>query len=122
MRPTQSSAQKTHEKVEPKSPPRKTVHHPPKPKRASDIGHGHGDVDLRELSDKSTRIGHPGAETSEGPTQSSARERHDKFESTSLPTLHFGNGVAPEAEKSPKLDAEGQAGEAPSTGTNGVQA
>ncbi|KAG8533186.1 uncharacterized protein KY384_001969 [Bacidia gigantensis] len=35
MRPTQSSAQKTHEKVEPKSPPRKNASHATRPKRKS---------------------------------------------------------------------------------------
>ncbi len=85
MRPTQSSAQKTHEKVEIKSPPRKTAH-PVKLKGTSegDHGHlGHGDADLHKLREKSARVGHPEAEASEGPTQSSARERHEKFDSKS---------------------------------------
>lgn len=43
MRPTQSSAQKTHDKVEAKSPPRKTL--APKPKRKS------GETDAAQVDD-----------------------------------------------------------------------
>jgi len=85
MRPTQSSAQKTHEKVEPRSPPRKTAHLV-KPKGTGDGDHGHlghGDMNLDKLRETSARAGHPLAEASEGPTQSSAKKTHEKVETKS---------------------------------------
>lgn len=98
MRPTQSSAQKTHDKVESKSPPRKTAH-PMKPRVTSggDHGHqGHGDMNLDKLRDSSARAGHPEADESEGPTQSSAQKTHEKVESKS-PPRHSGPRVTPKS-------------------------
>ncbi|KAK4692091.1 hypothetical protein P7C71_g5042, partial [Lecanoromycetidae sp. Uapishka_2] len=82
MRPTQSSAQKTHEKVESKSPPRKTAH-PLKPRVTSGGDHvlqSHGDKGLEKVRDSPARNGHSGLGEGEGP-QSSGQNIHAKLES-----------------------------------------
>ena len=84
MRPTQSSAQKTHEKVEVKSPPRKS--HPSRPKGTSEGSEKgkseQGDNKIDQAQEPATEASLPAAEGSGAPTTNGANETTNGAETT----------------------------------------
>ena len=76
MRPTQSSAQKTHEKVEPKTPPRKS--HPVRPKRTSEGSDKskseQGETKVEQPKEQMAEASQPPTETSEATSTNAANE------------------------------------------------
>jgi hypothetical protein len=76
MRPTQSSAQKTHEKVEPKTPPKKS--HPVRPKRTSEGSDKskseQGETKVEQPKEQMAEASQPPAETSEATSTNGANE------------------------------------------------
>lgn len=84
MRPTQSSAQKTHEKVEVKSPPRKS--HPSRPKGTSEGSEKskseQGDNKVDHAQEPAAEASLPAAEGSGGPSTNGAHENINGAETT----------------------------------------
>ena len=77
MRPTQSSSQKTHEKAEPKTPPRKTTG--VRPKRKSDVSEKERSENVETTGEQSTETvpsapAHDPADSSEAPTTNGANK------------------------------------------------
>ena len=84
MRPTQSSAQKTHEKVEVKSPPRKS--HPSRPKGTSEGSEKskseQGDSNVDQAQEPAAEASLPTAEGSGAPSTNGANENTNGSETT----------------------------------------
>ncbi len=84
MRPTQSSAQKTHEKVEIKSPPRKS--HPSRPKGTSEGSEKskseHGDNKVDQAQEPAVEASLPAAGGSDAPSTNGANENTNGAEIT----------------------------------------
>ena len=84
MRPTQSSAQKTHEKVEVKSPPRKS--HPSRPKGTSEGSEKskseQGDNKVDHAQEPAAEVSLPAAEGSGAPSTNGANENTNGAETT----------------------------------------